>query len=211
MARLPHPPDADALRASRPAWEEVPTDSACWRIFPRAGAYPSEWNRFRTWGPSRSRFDPHLLDKDGAPGEQARGVLYAAAQNSTCFAEYFQATRVIERGRDYVTLVGFRVTRPLRLLNLWDAWATRVGASGALSSGRHDVTRAWSRALYAAFPDADGLRYESVMHPGHAAYALYERAADAFPAAPHLHRALADPELTHVILNAAWRFRFEVE
>jgi RES domain len=210
VARLPFPPDAATLRASEPAWARLPEGSLCWRIFPRAGHFPSTWSRFRTWGPSVSRFDPHLPDAKGRPHEQARGVLYAAADAPTCFAEYFQRTRVIDRTADAATLVGFRLERPLLLLDLWDAWATRAGASGALSSGRHDVTRAWARALYEVFPEAAGIRYESVMHPGHAAFALFERAAPALPESAQLHRALADPDLTHVVHNAARRFGFEV-
>lgn len=210
MARLPHPPSVDAVRGSRPAWREIPSGTLLWRIFPRTGRYPGSWNRFRTWGPSASRFDPHQPDALGRSHEQTRGVLYVATESPTCFAEYFQGTRTIDCARDLVTLTGFRIGRPLRVLNLWDAWATRLGASGALSSGRHDITRAWARTLYEAFPDADGLRYESVMHPEHAALALFERAGDALPDAPHFHRALADPDLGPMIHNAARRFGFEI-
>lgn len=204
MSKLPHPPPAvEAVRASAPAWTILPGEVTLWRVFPRGGPFPTVWSRFRAWGPSSARFDHHLPGADGQGVDQPRAVLYVADAFETCLAEYFQARRVIDRQRDHTTLVAFTPTRPLRLLNLWDPWSTRVGASGALSTGPHAAARAWSRAMYEAFPDADGLRYESSMRPGSSAMALWERARDALPDAPRFHRALQDPDLWVPVHNAA--------
>lgn len=203
MPKLPRtPPSVEAIRRSEPAWATLPAGTLLWRIFPRGGPYPTAWNRFRTWGPAHCRFDHH---RPGHPPGTShdRAILYLGSGFVTCIAEYFQDRRVVNRQRDLVSVVAFATTRPLVLLNLWDGWSTRVGCSGAISTGPHEVTRAWSRAFYEAFPAADGLRYESSMHPGEAAFACYERAADALPATPRFHRALADPDLLVPVVNAA--------
>lgn len=210
--KLPdRPPPLDVIRTSEPSWVLFPAGTLFWRVFPRVGGFPSAWNRLRTWGPTSARFDHHLAGPDGGGVEQARGILYAASEIHTCLAEFFQATRVIDRTRDQVTLAAFALVRPIRLLDLWSPWVTRLGASGALSSDpTRATTRAWARALYDTFPDADGLRYESSMHPATAAFALWERAADALPAHPRFHRALQDPELSVVLLNAARRLHYKL-
>ena len=64
--------------------------------------------------------------------------------------------------------------------------------------------------MYEAFPDADGLHYESPMHPNSAAMALWERAATALPVAPRLNRPLGDPDLWHATYNAARNLGYRV-
>jgi hypothetical protein len=204
MAKLPaRPPALADLQAIAPIWKLVPAGSLWWRVFAGSGPHPSNWSQFRSWGPSSSRFDHHLLGPDGKSCTQARAILYAAARFDTCLAEYFQARRLIDRSRDDVTVVAFEVARPVKLLDLWGPFSTQLGASGVLSSGPHGPSRAWSRALYEAYPSADGLHYESSMLPGSPAMAIWERAVNAVPAVPRLHRALADPVLWVPLDNAA--------
>jgi HEAT repeat protein len=71
---------------------------------------------------------------------------------------------------------------------------------GRRSSGPR--AQKWSRAIYAAYPKIDGLLYPSSMNANKRAVTLYERSANALPASPSFHRALADPSLL-VRLNAA--------
>lgn len=91
----------------------------------------------------------------------------------------------------------------MRLLDLRGFWPTRAGASLALSTGSHPRARAWSRAIWSAYPEADGLWYASAMDGGAPAIALYERAIDAVPGAPALSAALSEPGLRVMLARAA--------
>jgi hypothetical protein len=73
----------------------------------------------------------------------------------------------------------------------------------AISSGSRAMARKWSRAIYAAYKDIDGLLYCSAMHANNPAIALYERAMSAMPTAPTFNRALQDPCLITALANAA--------
>lgn len=167
------------------------------RIYPRGGRHPRAWNGFRFAGPVPSaRFDPHV------EGER-RGVLYGARLLATCVAEAFQGTRVVDRSADDRCLAGFRVVRPVRLLDLTGDWPTRAGASQAIASGPRGRAQAWARAIYEAYPAVDGLWYPSSMHGGRPALVLFERAADALPAAPEIDVPLLHSGLLPDLVRAA--------
>lgn len=92
------------------------------RIYPRGGQYPTTWRAFRFDGPfPGARFDDHVS------GER-RGVLYAARDLTTCVAEIFQGSRVVDRFADDRCLAAFRLTRAVRLLDLTGDWPTRAAA-----------------------------------------------------------------------------------
>ena len=131
--------------------------------------------------------------------------MYLAASPITCLAEVFQKTRTIHRTHRMPALVGFRVTSSLKLLDLTGAFPTRIGASMGLMSGARSVGRNWARALYAAFPDAQGLAYPSSMHGNAIAIVLNDRAdsVGALPRSPGFHKALADPSMMTLLKNAA--------
>ena len=61
----------------------------------------------------------------------------------------------------------------------------------------------WSRAIYSAYPDIEGLYYPSSMAANRPAFALYERAVSAIPRAPAFHRPLSDPTLLTLLRNVA--------
>jgi hypothetical protein len=96
------------------------------------------------------------------------------------------------------------------LLDLTGRWPTRAGASMALSTGRRDRARAWSRRIYEDYPAVDGLHYPSSMDANQPAVALYERARDALGPRPVFHRALADAALNAVLGKAAMVFGYLV-
>ena len=73
----------------------------------------------------------------------------------------------------------------------------------AINSGLRSRARRWSRAIYAAYPAAQGLYYESSMDGNAPAVALVERAEAALPAHPLFHRALADPLFLPALAGAA--------
>lgn len=200
MPKLPEPPPADALARAAPDWTVLPARTILYRVYFQGGPYPSRWDALRTFGPTTARFDHH----DPPPQPQARGVLYSAAQPTTALAEVFQTRRVIDAVGGAPWLVGFRLARPVRLLNLTGTWPTRAGASMVLSSGLRPRAQRWSRAIHAAYPEAEGLCYPSSMHAHAPAVVLYERARDALPAAPSLHRALSDPSIRVLLENAAF-------
>jgi len=209
VAKLPAPPAPGELAARLPPQvERLRRGAIVWRIYSRAGPHPASWDTLRHWGPAANmRFDHHREPS----GEQERGILYAARRVPTCFAEVFQDARTIERSRNRPWLVGFALARPVALLDLTGTWPTRAGASMALSSGRRDRARSWSRRIYEDYAEIEGLYYPSSMDGNHPAVALYERARDAVPARPVFHRALADPALDDAAVQAALLFNYGVE
>ena len=76
-------------------------------------------------------------------------------------------------------------------------------AGRAINSGPHARARAWSRAIYAAYPEVQGLWYCSSMDADEPCLALYERAVGALPAAPSFHAALADPRMRLLLARQA--------
>ncbi len=141
---------------------------------------------------------------------QKRGILYGAARVFTCFAEVFQETHTIERNRNEPWLVGFRLARDVKLLDLSGRWPTRAKASMAIVSGNRARARRWSRAIYEAYPKLEGLLYGSSMDSNRPTYAFYERAEDARPTSPSLHRALRDPAIAAVVDAAGKEFDYLV-
>jgi len=197
VAKFPWPPPADDLRRISPERHTLRTGSLVARVYARSGRHPSRWNDFRDAGPIASaRFDHHL------PGEK-RGVLYGAASLTTCVAEVFQSTRVIDRVADDRCLTAFRTTRAVRLLDLTADWPTRAGASQAIASGPRPRAQAWARVIYDAYPTIEGLWYPSSMHGGHPAVVLFERAADALPPDAELDVPLTHPGLLPDLTRAA--------
>jgi RES domain len=206
VAKFPEPPPADELTNLLPVLHTLPQGTRCWRIYFRGGRYPTNWNAFRTYGPTAARFDHHMPP----PQLQTRGVVYLAENAATCFAEVFQETRVIDRARNDPWLVCFELGRQVPLLDLRGIWPTQAGASMAINSGPRPRARQWSRAIYDAYPAIEGLHYASSMDANRPAIVLYERAATALPASPLFHRGLADPTLTSAIVRAAQRFNYVI-
>ncbi|PYP42230.1 MAG: hypothetical protein DMD43_03670 [Gemmatimonadetes bacterium] len=206
MAKLPGPPPPGALAGRLPAEVKVlPRGTVLWRIYPRGGPHPGAWSQFRHFGPiATMRFDHHVLP----PRTQARGILYAAMRVYTCFAEVFQETRTIERSRNRPWLAGLALARAVALLDLTGAWATRAGASMALSTGRRDRARDWSRRIYEDYPAVEGLLYPSSMDGNRPAVVLYERARAALRERPIFHRALTDPALRAAVVKSALLFNY---
>jgi hypothetical protein len=208
-AKVPPEPDRSRLAAIGPARRDLAAGVLLWRVYGRGGGHPLPWNGFRHFGPvATMRFDHHLPGDRGQPQTQGRGILYGAQHGPTCLVEVFQATRVIDRYDRDPWLVAFRLATPVALLDLTGTWPTRAGASMALSSGPRAHARSWSAAAYDLFPEIGGLWYPSSMAANRPAFALYERAAMALPAAPAFHRALADPLLFPWLRSVADEFGY---
>lgn len=206
MAKFPDPPPRGQLASRLPGEVMVlRPGTLLWRIYSRSGPHTVAWNGFRHWGPAlNARFDHHTEPAR----QQPRGILYAGLRVYTCVAEVFQDTRTIERSRNQPWLVGLELARAVSLLDLTGPWPTRAGASMALSTGRRDRARSWSRRIYEDYPGVDGLHYPSSMDANQPAIALYERAQDALGARPLFHRALSDPALNSPLAKAATLFGY---
>ncbi len=203
--RLPPPPPVATLRAIAPEIHVLPAGAVLWRVYFRAGAHPSRWNGFRAFGPTNARFDHH---PPPARSHRTRAILYASDSGPTSLAEVFQQTRVIDRFADSPALAAFQLRRDLQVLDLTGAWPTRAGASMAINSSSRAKARAWSRAIYAAYRNAEGLRFASSMNANQPAFALYERAKSALPAAPALDLPLSAPGLMAPLAAAAVRLGY---
>lgn len=163
-ARLPDPPSTAELRTLGIRDDEyrvIQTDESWWRVHRTTGDHVLAWNAFREHGP-HLRFDPH---PPPARQHDGIGVWYGASGPTPALAEAFQAERTIDRFRVDPYLSGLRFTRELRLLDLAadsvGAWPTRAGGTFALSTGPHSITQRWARRIIEAFPNLDGLRYNS--------------------------------------------------
>jgi RES domain len=208
VSKLPEPPGVKALRALAPRTLTLPADTALARIYFAAGAHPSCWARYRSFGPVDARWDHHLPDDNREGVEQSRAILYCASDIDTCVAEVFQATRRIDRVRGAPWLVVFALREPVTLLDLQGSFTTTIGASMAIHSGPRSRTRAWAGELYEAYPNVQGIHYGSSMN-GHApAIALNERAMSAMPQLPLFHRALNDDMLVDVLQRIALRLSY---
>jgi hypothetical protein len=209
LAKLPNPPDG--LARIPPELKTLPAGAELWRIYKRGGRHPVLWNTFRSFGPLRTaRFDHHLPGEDGAPRSQDRMILYAASEIATCLAEFFQDTRTISRDAEEVCLVGFQLRLEVVLLDLTGVWPTQAGASMAINSGPRSRSRLWSQTVYEAYPEVQGFYYASSMHANRPAFALYERAQPALPAAPVFNRPLSDPALLGDLDRAAGILNFKL-
>jgi len=206
MAKFPDAPLVETLRSIHPAIHRVEPGTVLWRIYFLGGAFPGRWNGFRHFGPTSSRWDPHLPGADGRAAIGPRGVMYAACGPDavpTCLSEVFQQRRIIDPVDDAPALVGFVPTRPLELIDLTGRLPTRLGASSAMHSGPRPRARRWARAFHEAWPALHGILYCSSMYGNAPAVALFERAEPALPDEPALHRSLTDPSLRTVLSLAA--------
>lgn len=206
MAKLPRRPDLYRLVALTPPVRTVPAGTLLWCVYFRGGAHPVDWSDFRHFGPlPQGRFDHHVPDARERPRLQARGVLYAATEAPTCFAEVFQQTRLIDRANKHPWLVAWETQAPVDLLDVTGHFPTQAGASMALMTGPRPTARRWAQAFYDAYPALQGLYYPSSMHANRPALVLNERAqaAGLLPARPSFHRALADETLLTVVRNVA--------
>lgn len=209
---LPDPPSPHALRSLGIEADEtriVEVAVVWWRVHRTEGAFVLAWNAFRTFGPLL-RFDPHALPGGEDP---AHGVWYGASSPDVALGEAFQVDRTIDRERDRPYLTGLSFVRPLVVLDLavdsQGAWATRAGGTFAISTGSHGVTQHWARNIVEAFPDLDGLRYNS-RFAGAPCLALFLPAVTAMPARPKLSLPLTHPDLASRIAGAANRLGYSV-
>jgi hypothetical protein len=207
---LPGPPDPATLVGL--GFEDGETrviepSEVWWRAHFTEGAHVLPWNGFRSFGPVL-RFDPHKLPQGQDP---TRGVWYGASSPDAALAELFQAERVIDCGRNRPYLTALSFDRSLTVLDVAadsaGAWITRVGGTFAVSTAPHAITQQWARAVAAAFPDLDGIRYNS-RFAGHACLALFLPAQAAMPARPRLSQPLDHPDLINRLAPAAKRLGY---
>jgi len=209
---LPDPPPSDELRSLGIEDGEtrlIGVDEIWWRIHRTEGAHVLAWNAFRTFGPLL-RFDPHSLPRGDDP---AHGVWYGSSTPQAALGEAFQIDRTIDRERDRPYLTGLSFTRSPAVLDLATdsagAWATRTGGTFAVSTAPHAVTQRWARRIVDAFPDLDGLRYNS-RFAGSPCLALFAPAATAMPTRPAMSLPLSHPDLATRIAGAAKRLGYAV-
>ncbi len=208
VAKLPRNPTAvDNLKELGPQIRNVAPDLLWLRIYFRGGEHPTNWNSFRSYGPTNARFDHH---RKPSALHKSRAILYSASNIRTCLAEVFQDTRTIHTGRRDPWLATFDFERPLRLLDLTGSWPTRAGASMKINTGPRASARAWSRHFYDAFPTIDGIYYPSSMHANQPSIALYERATSALPGSPIDDRPLSDAMLLGDLKRAAEILNYEL-
>ena len=207
---LPDPPSIDELRTIGVRRNELRTvhrSETWWRVHRTEGAHVLAWNAFRIYGPLL-RFDLHPEPEGEHPGH---AVWYVGSAPGAALAEAFQQDRTIDgiRGAPYLT--GLRFTRRLHLLDVATdsvgAWPTRAGGNFAMSTAAHAITQRWARAIVGAFPDLDGIRYNS-RFAGAACMALFGPAASALDGRPISSQPLSHPGLAKRIAGVADRIGY---
>jgi hypothetical protein len=89
------------------------------------------------------------------------------------------------------------------------AWATRAGGTFAISTVPHVITQRWAHAIVEAFPDLDGVRYNS-RFAGHPCIALFLPAGTTMPGRPIISLSLTHPALVSRLAGAAERLGYSV-
>nr|WP_298413271.1 RES family NAD+ phosphorylase [uncultured Halomonas sp.] len=212
MIKTDEPLSLEALRTLLPVNVTLEKGEQVYRLFFAGGEYPTNWDSFRYFGPTASRFDHHLPDGDGGAYEQSRGIMYLATGAEaipTCLAEVFQTARVIDTRSRTPVLCCFALEADVTLLDLTGAFATKLRAS-TIGGCDRALARRWAQRLYDAYPDTDGILYTSSMYPGRPAIALFERGASAIATRPLFHRQLQDVALTSVIERIAQKIGYLV-
>lgn len=185
-------------------------DGPLWRVYRQGGRHPSSWDELRHFGPARGmRFDPHPPPAGVHP---AIGVTYAATRPRTALAEFFQATRVINRSRDRVAIASWVPTRPLVLLDLSSNWPIMNGAAASIQMGPKRDTQKWAHAVHERMgDDVDGLWSLSSM-TGEPMLSLFSRTktVDAWPARPKSNHLLADTSVNEIVYAAAIKIGYEI-
>lgn len=176
----------DRTRGEEEALPPPPTDLPSRDLPMVEGSGP--WVRMHRLGRDPVHFGRSGLGRFDDP-KGGYGVLYAAEDAFGAFVESFGR----EPGRNVVSreglrlrpLAGLEAGRPLRLVDLTGPGLARIGATGAISTGRYREAQAWSRALR-AHPDApDGLRYRLKHDLSRVGVALFDRVgADTLLARP---------------------------
>jgi hypothetical protein len=212
---LPPSPGIAALSTIPPAVHVLPAGTELLRVWFEASPHPSGFGQFRYFGPVSSRFDHHLPGPGDVPKVGDRGILYAVEAHAdaliTALGEVFQERRIIDLRHEKPVASIFRIERDLALLDLTAHWATRAGASAAISSGPRAIARSWSRDFYAAYPAIDGLRYRASMSGGSdIALALYERCKNAMPDRTITTKRLDHPEIFDNVAEAARRLGYDI-
>lgn len=173
------------------------------------GDFVLAWNEFRHHGPVL-RFDPH---PEPAREHADCAVWYGASTPDAAIAEAFEGDPTIDRVRDHPYLTGLAFTRTLSLLDLAvdssGAWTTRAGGIFAIPTDPHAITRRWARAIVQAFPDLDGVHYNS-RFAGHPCAALFLPATTAMPDRPIISLPLTHPALVSRLAGTAERLGYSV-
>lgn len=209
--RLP-PPEGARIRATTPTPDEVqvlPSGSIVVRVHPLGGVHPVAWNELRGFGPTTSRFDHQPPPRGNHPRRRIAYLTTGTEAFVSALAEWFQddggGVAPFDLARLQPAITVFETAAELVLLDLDSGWVTRAGGNRAIRTGPRDVCRDWSRAIYRHHRALHGLAFgSSIWGPGRC-LALWERAADAFPAAPIAARQLDDPALTLAVMDAARR------
>lgn len=171
-----------------------------WRLRTTHGPHPLAWDELREYGPLLTmRWDPHPDPVQVHPGV---GVSYAAPDIVTVVAEVFQKTRRVVASTSALELVGWQPVRPLQLLDLTGTWLLRNRAAHSLTGGPRATCRGWARAIYATWPDLDGLVVTSTW-TGKPMLVLFTQAQSSFPTLPAFSRLASDPLGSSLLTLAA--------
>jgi hypothetical protein len=123
--------------------------------------------------PPAGRFDPP---------EGAYRTCYAGLSLEACFVEKLCRTelRVLSLARcAALSIARLGPSRPLRLVELFGAGLSAVGATADVAHGRYRFSRAWGAALWAHPVQPDGIVWRSRLDDDQFCVALFDRCREA--------------------------------
>jgi len=204
-------PDPAKIAATPPKAVELVTLSAgtrLLRIHPLGGGHPIQWNEFRSWGPTGSRFDHHIPPAH-IQGRAIAYLTYGDEAFTAAVAEYFQdasgaGVAPINSVLKAPNMSVFELGSDLTVLDLDGGWITRARGNQAIRTGSRSRSRQWSREIYAHHTGViQGLAYSSsIWGPGNCV-ALWETALPAIPQRPIASRQLSDAAMDRYLDDAA--------
>jgi hypothetical protein len=134
----------------------------------------------------RSELGPLFFGSTGGNRFDDPAKSYGVCYLSTTLEGAFAETCLRSVGARFVALTflearsfsEIEVTAPLRLVSLHGPGLAQIGATGAVTSGRHVVAQQWSRAIHDHPAAPDGIAYRSNHDNGEICVALFEHAGD---------------------------------
>lgn len=209
-ATLPDPPSAEELRRIGIRDDEqrrIDTSETWCRAHRTKGTMSWRGTLFGTWG--RCCAFTHALPRN----QNTRGGPFGTGLGVPGSGSLWRFKSIARSTAEAADHTGLRFTRPLSVLDLAadsaGAWVTRAGGIFAISTAPRVVTQRWARAVLEAFPNLDGVRYNS-RFAGAACLALFSPARSSMPAQPLLSLPVTHPDLGVRLATAARRLGYQI-
>lgn len=163
VAELPDPPTTVTAQTR---FERTISGYGTWRRLYHRDPYTPRGDRYRSVGPTTSRFDHHL-GPPLTPCTEGRGISYLSRTLGTAASEVFGGDAVAAVCENWFVATVMPTGNP-NVLDLTGAGIMAIGANAQLAAGYgvHERTQAWSRKIYEIYPRVDPITIDGILYPG---------------------------------------------